>query len=93
MARLSIFSTDKEIEPLFEQFDEDFEFELEMDEDGGITSRSYWFNNSRLPEVNAIHDYLDSLPESGKVLSIASSLDEDRVMDDFYGSFSFGVMI
>ncbi|PCJ49029.1 MAG: transporter [Gammaproteobacteria bacterium] len=55
----------------------------------GITENSYWFNSFRLGKVAAIQNYLNSLPETGKVLSISSSLeilsqlDEDIMIDDF----------
>ena len=47
----------------------------------GLTGSSYWFNNSMLAEISSIHDYLHSLPESGKVLSIDSSLQLLRSLD------------
>ncbi|MCP4765193.1 MAG: MMPL family transporter, partial [Gammaproteobacteria bacterium] len=37
---------------------------------GDITSNSYWFNRDGLREVARIHQYLDELPETGKVLSV-----------------------
>ncbi len=56
--------------------------------DAGITATSYWFNTFMLKQVTQIHDYLDSLPETGKVISIATtmrvveSLDPDIVNDN-----------
>jgi hypothetical protein len=41
---------------------------------GGITATSYWFNTFRLEQVAAIHDFLDGLPETGKVLSLSSAM-------------------
>ncbi len=82
---------EEDSDPLFDEL----ALELELDEDTGITGSSYWFNNSMLAEINSIHDYLDSLPESGKVLSIASSLqllrslDESMVADDFFLSILY----
>jgi predicted RND superfamily exporter protein len=73
-----------EEDPLFE----DFEFGMETD--AGITGNSYWFNTYMLRDVDAIHDYLDELPESGKVLSITTamrmlkSLNEKSEIDDFF---------
>ncbi len=55
----------------------------------GITSRSYWFNSWQLPKVTSIHDDVDALPETGKVLSLASfarvleQLDPDILSDNF----------
>ncbi|NOQ70316.1 MAG: MMPL family transporter [Gammaproteobacteria bacterium] len=83
--------TEEDSDPLFDEL----ALELELDEETGITGSSYWFNNSMLAEINSIHDYLDGLPESGKVLSIASSLqilrslDESMVIDDFFLSILY----
>ena len=44
----------------------------ESDAEAGITSRSYWFNSWRLGEVTSIHDDIDAMPETGKVVSLAS---------------------
>lgn len=41
---------------------------------GGISGSSYWFNRFALERVDAIHRYLDALPETGKVLSMASTM-------------------
>src|SRR6056297_1394291 len=73
---------------------EDEEFALDfMDDfesDAGIATTSYWLNSKRLPEVHRIHDYLESLPATGKVMSIATPMEmfaslEPRVAtEDFY---------
>jgi hypothetical protein len=50
---------------------------------------NYWFNSEKLLEVEKIHDYLETLPQIGKVLSIATTLkvvrllNDDRVPDDY----------
>jgi predicted RND superfamily exporter protein len=43
-------------------------------EDGDITTNSYWFNSDGLREVARIHQYLDDLPETGKVLSLNTGM-------------------
>ena len=54
----------------------------------GMTASSYWFTRYRLETVEAIHDYLDALPESGKVMSLATTtrmlrlLNNDKPLDD-----------
>lgn len=74
---------------------EDEDEELEDDyllggNEAGITGSSYWFNSFQLGQVEAIHDYLDSLPETGKVLSInttmemMSQLKDGKQLDDFF---------
>jgi len=61
----------------------------ETDAEAGITSRSYWFNSWQLGNIAKIHDYLDGLPETGKVVSLASlsrileQLDPDVLQDNF----------
>jgi len=46
----------------------------EDEEDAGITGTSYWFNSTTLGDIEQIHDYLDGLPETGKVLSITTTI-------------------
>lgn len=44
-------------------------------EGGGISADSYWFNSFALDELKPIHEYLEDLPETGKVLSIVTTMD------------------
>ncbi len=54
-----------------------------------ITATSYWFNRDGLRDVARFHEYLESLPETGKVLSLHSgikmleSLNDDQPYSDF----------
>lgn len=54
-----------------------------------VEEENYWFHPGKLLEVEKIHDYLEALPEIGKVLSIATtlkvvrSLSGDKVPDDY----------
>ena len=70
-------------------------FELETAGSAGISGTSYWFNSYRLEDVADIHDYLDSLPETGKVLSIITavrmlrSLDDGRSIDNYFLSILY----
>lgn len=70
----------------FEEEEDDFGFD---DEGVGLTGSSYWFNSFQLEEVKRIHEYLDALPETGKVLSLAttmsmlSQLNKGEPLDDF----------
>jgi len=69
-----------------ESFEED-EF-LDMDffddetEEYDIGADSYWYNSFRLKTVAAIHEYLESLDEAGKVLSIATTVDVMKILND-----------
>ena len=49
----------------FDEFDE-----FESAEDDG----KYWFTTQKMEWITRIHDYLDSLPETGKVISLATML-------------------
>jgi predicted RND superfamily exporter protein len=40
--------------------------------DGESFQPSYWFSLEGMRELDAIHDYVDSLPETGKVLSLST---------------------
>jgi predicted RND superfamily exporter protein len=75
-APATFFKSNKEPEPKEPTGDEtDMDFiELGDDETGGITATSYWFKLSMMDKIREIHDYLESLPEMGKVLSIYTSL-------------------
>jgi predicted RND superfamily exporter protein len=49
----------------------------EFAEEGGFVP-SYWFTTAGMNQLKAIHDYIDSLPETGKVLSLATLYDVIR---------------
>ena len=55
----------------FDEWDED----VESDED----KAKYWFTRDKMDKIIKVHDYLNSLPEIGKVLSFGSIL---RVAED-----------
>ena len=74
-----------------EMWDDPLLAEFGMDDAGsaGIASTSYWFNTRKLPDVAAVHAYLDSLDETGKVLSVDTAIemlgqiDAEIVSDNF----------
>jgi predicted RND superfamily exporter protein len=59
-----------------DEFEEDplYEDQLADEESAGISGDSYWFNMFQLADADRIHDYLDSQPETGKVLSISTTM-------------------
>lgn len=65
------------------------EYELKLEQSAGITSSSYWFNTFQLKQVRKLHDYLDGLAETGKVLSMSTTMqmlqqiDRQVASDDF----------
>jgi len=54
----------------------------------GLSGSSYWYNSYQISTLKEIHRYLDELPETGKVLSMATTmmmmqqLNEDLPLDD-----------
>ena len=59
---------------------QDDEFsEWDEDSEGSEDKAKYWFTRDKMDKILRVHDYLDSLPEIGKVLSFGSIL---RVAED-----------
>ncbi|PPR78568.1 MAG: hypothetical protein CFH06_00757, partial [Alphaproteobacteria bacterium MarineAlpha3_Bin5] len=59
------------------------EAEIEMEREYAeelANSPEYWFTRDKIRRIKRIHDYLDSVPEIGKVLSLASPV---RVAEDY----------
>lgn len=57
-----------------EFFDDGFEDEFEDEFAAEANDAAYWFTSDKMQEIIAIHEYLDSMPETGKVLSLATML-------------------
>lgn len=55
-----------------EEFDEFDEFEEEFE--AAKDDPKYWFTSDKMEEITKIHNYLDSLSETGKVMSLATML-------------------
>ena len=66
----------KKIEKEKENDDEFAEWDEEQENED---KSKYWFTRDKMDKIIKVHDYLDSLPEMGKVLSFASIL---RVAED-----------
>jgi predicted RND superfamily exporter protein len=61
---------------------EDEFFDDSLFDDESSSASGYWWNVYSLAELEEIHDYLDSLPEIGKVLSVASGIKLARIIND-----------
>ena len=59
--------------------EEDEFSEWDEDNEKNEDKSKYWFTRDKMDKILKVHDYLDSLPETGKVLSFASIL---RVAED-----------
>ena len=53
-------------------------------------SPEYWFTPDKVQSIKEVHDYLDGLPEIGKVLSLASAV---RVVEDLAGEELDGIQL
>ena len=58
---------------------DDFDWE---DDNKNEDDSKYWFTRNKIDKIIKVHDYLDSLPEIGKVLSFGSII---RVAEDLSG--------
>ena len=66
--------------PTKQKIEKDDQFsEWEEDIDENEDRSKYWFTRDKMDKILKVHDYLDSLPEIGKVLSFGSIL---RVAED-----------
>jgi len=65
------------------EFDEFDEF------DEAESKNKYWFTSDKMARIVTVHNYLDSLPETGKILSlgtmmkVAEKLNNDKPLDNF----------
>jgi len=68
--------------------------EDEIEDGVDITAYSYWFNSDGLREVARMHQYLDELPETGKVLSVHTGMQllESLNKGKPYGDFKLAVV-
>ncbi|MCP4749383.1 MAG: RND family transporter [Proteobacteria bacterium] len=61
--------------------DEEFDdFEEEFDEEK--KKAQYWFTSTRMQKVEKIHDYLNAIPETGKVMSLGTMLKIGKTLND-----------
>ena len=65
-----------------EKDDEFSEWDEDNDSDKNDPSK-YWFTRNKIDKILKVHDYLDSLPEIGKVISFGSIV---RVAEDLTGN-------
>ncbi len=79
--------------------EEDDEFgdyleQLEGGEDD-FTAKSYWYNRSGIGKIHKIHEYLEGLPQVGKVLSLSSTeqvfraVNKGEALEDFHLSLVY----
>ena len=62
--------------------EEDAEFCEELELLGGEDEEQQWFTPYKIDRIKQVHDYLDSIPSIGKVLSLASVLRTGEALND-----------
>ncbi len=74
--------------------DEDDEFEDWDNESNNDDNEKYWFTKDKIDKISLVHNYLDSLPEIGKVLSFSSIIDVATLLNNNkpLGTLEMGVL-
>tara|TARA_B100000674_G_scaffold488807_1_gene501642 strand:+ start:32 stop:1600 length:1569 start_codon:yes stop_codon:yes gene_type:complete len=78
---------EKDLEEKDEEFD-DWESEDDKNEN------KYWFTKDKIDRISSVHNYLDDLPEVGKVLSFSSIIDVATMLNNNnpLGTLEMGVL-
>jgi predicted RND superfamily exporter protein len=67
---------------MLEKEKDEFEIDDPFAEHDDTQDENYWFHPNKLLRVEKIHDYLESLPEIGKVLSMGTTLKVVRFLNE-----------
>ena len=72
----------------------DDEFEDWENEDNEEDEKKYWFTKDKIDKIETVHNYLDGLPEIGKVLSFSSIIDVATLLNNNkpLGTLEMGVL-
>ena len=73
--------------------DEEDEFE-DWDNEDDQNDEKYWFTRDKIDRISSVHNYLDSLPQVGKVLSFSSIIDVATLLNNNkpLGTLEMGVL-
>ena len=76
-----------------EKSDEKDEFE-DWDSEEDQNEEKYWFTKDKVDRISLVHNYLDSLPQVGKVLSFSSIIDVATLLNNNkpLGTLEMGVL-
>ena len=78
-----------------DELEEELELDLDDDAEAGISATSYWFNYNMMDQIADIHNYIDQQSETGKVLSIYTTvsmleqLRDNQDLNDFFLSIIY----
>ena len=75
------------------KLDEEDEFE-DWGDEGDQDDKKYWFTKDKIDRIALVHNYLDSLPQVGKVLSFSSIIDVATLLNNNkpLGTLEMGVL-
>ena len=73
--------------------DDEDDFEDWGDEENGSDDK-YWFTKDKIDKISSVHNYLDDLPQVGKVLSFSSIIDVATMLNNNrpLGTLEMGVL-
>ena len=76
-----------------EKKDEEDEFE-DWDDGNDQSDEKYWFTKDKIDRIASVHNYLDGLPQVGKVLSFSSIIDVATLLNNNkpLGTLEMGVL-
>ena len=82
---------DKEKKNSEEEKDDDFE---DWGDDDDKNDEKYWFTKDKINKIANVHNYLDSLPQVGKVISFSSIIDVATLLNNNkpLGTLEMGVL-
>ncbi len=75
------------------QMNEEDEFE-DWGDEGNQDNEKYWFTKDKIDRISSVHNYLDNLPQVGKVLSFSSIIDVATILNNNkpLGTLEMGVL-
>lgn len=68
--------------PFQDDFEDEEDYFDEFDEYEEEDADAYWFTSDKMAEIVSIHEYLEDLPDTGKVLSLATLLNIAYELND-----------
>ena len=88
--------SEEDDEEYFEEDEEFADYLAELDEtQDDFTAQSYWYNRSGIKKIQKIHNYLENMPQVGKVLSLSSTeevfrtVNKGEPLEDFHLSLVY----
>ena len=93
LRRITIIVKVKIVFWLFKETDDEDDFE-DWGDDENENDEKYWFTKDKIDKISSVHNYLDDLPQVGKVLSFSSIIDVATMLNNNkpFGTLEMGVL-